>query len=360
MHGLIIDETTNVFRRSGTGKVSVTSRPPGVSIRTSPAPRPRRGRFWRAAYTSRAIRTTFPFNEVVPSWNVDVPEGCGFRVELRVGRRKGDFWTPFYDLGSWASVPERRSGKLEDKHGLVDVDYFRSTQLFDRIQYRVHLHTDRPVFSPVLRRFALACSDTLGDGPPRRGRGRRALPGPRARWSRRLPVPFRSQALEHPKIRWSICSPTSVAMVMSYYGVDRPTDLMARLIYDRRNSIYGNWWRAVQGAYTFGVPGYLERFSDWDGVKRHLANGRPVIASIRVDKGQLRGAPYNYSGGHLLVIAGFDRRGNVHVNDPAARTPKKGLLTYAREDMETVWFDRRGVGYVLLPVSTTAAASRPQ
>ena len=48
--------------------------------------------------------------------------------------------------------------------------------------------------------------------------------------------------------------------------------------------------------------------------------------------------------------------GDIHVNDPAARTAETGVATYYREDMEKVWLANGGVGYVLLPPALAATA----
>lgn len=363
VHALILDDSAAAFGAGTTEGCVVESAPAGVGIRRGaegagvPASRA------RAVYTSREIAAAFPFNEVVPSWNVDVPRGCGFYVELRFHRADRDEWTAYYYLGSWGAVPGVEHKVVRDDRGVVHTDCFQSALLFDRMQYRVHLFggdAGAAERGTTLRRFALAYSNTRNDAELAR-RVRRAVdPGPPSRWTRRLPVPFRSQKAEAAELRGSICSPTSTSMVMEYRGVREPTTTMAKIIYDPEYGIYGNWSRAVQGAYVCGVPGYIERFGDWDAVKLHIAHGQPVIASIRAAQGELRGAPYRRSGGHLLVITGFDEHGNVHVNDPAGATAEQGVVTYAREDVEAVWFGHGGVGYVLLAPEARGSGGRPQ
>lgn len=356
VHELLIDETAEVFRRGQTAEVTVTSNPAAVSIRK--ALRERQGGKYRVAtYTSRVIHTEFPFNDLVPSWNVNVPEGTGFVVQIRVGRRAGDFWTDFYYLGRWGEAPQKAIKKVvRDENGAIDIDYLRSDQAFDRIQYRVLLVTTDPDHTPALRRFALAYSNTLDDAALAREHRSKVRPGAAARWTTRLPVPFRSQRDEDPKIAGSICSPTSVSMVMEYRGASQPTAHMAEIIWDEEYKIFGNWPRAVQGAYLFGVPGYLRRFGNWDEVRQQIAAGQPVIASIRVKElDGLRGAPYRRSNGHLLVIVGFDADGHVLVNDPAARTPEQGMAAYYLEDMEKAWLDHGGVGYIFTELEVVAA-----
>jgi hypothetical protein len=202
--------------------------------------------------------------------------------------------------------------------------------------------------SPVIRRFALICSNTMGDADIARSHRKTVDPGPRSGWARRLPVPWRSQLAEESAIAWEVCSPTSVAMVMAYRGVDRSTAEVARVLFDDDNDIYGNWAYAVQGAYSFGVSGYLMRFGDWDAVKKVIADGHPVIASVRIDRGQLSNEPERVSAGHLFVLTGFDGNGNVHVNDPGVSSEQRGVTTHPMEDLEKIWLANGGVGYILV------------
>lgn len=323
VHGLLIDEAEQL---SSTGAAKAESD--------------------RTTHTSRVISTSFPFNDLVPSWNVDVPKGGGFAVEIRLGRKEGDFWTPFYYLGSWGTVPSMSAKVLKDENGIVYQDYFQSTNRFDRLQYRFHLAG--PAGSlPVIRRVAMAYSNTLNDAELAKKYRERVDPGRKEQWARRLPVPFRSQNWEDYPLRGQICSPTSTSMVLEYYGVKLPTVDVCRAIWDPEYKLYGNWWRAVQGAYALGVSGYLERFGDFEGVKRHIAAGRPVIASVRINLGDLRNFPQRFGGGHLVVIVGFDADGNILLNDPAGRSAERGQITIYREDMVKIWLARGGVGYVL-------------
>lgn len=310
-----------------------------------------------AVHTFAPILAPSFFNEAVLSWNATVPAGCGMCVELRVGRTWDDSWSPWLYVGDWGDVSWVGPRTTTFEHGRIDVDYFRADVRFDRAQVRIRAAGAGEAPAEVhVARVTVCLSDTSGVPlAVRRQPGRSSLLDPTLvptnpqLWQRRLAVPFRSQKVEAAELAGRICSPTSVAMVLAYRGVERSTGDVAAACFDAVHNLYGNWPRNVQAAYTFGVPGYVTRFSYWPEVERCIAAGQPLIASIRVDRdGDLSGAPYRTTDGHLLVICGFDGRGDVLVNDPAARAPDAGVTTYRRADLERCWLrGSGGLAYVL-------------
>ena len=297
-----------------------------------------------SAYATPEVTLPFPCDLVVPSWNVVCPETTFFEFDLRVGDADG--WSRWLRVGRWGRGAPRRGATSDPDWGEVDVDFLWTRRTFDRVQFRATARgqcvgRERP----AVRRICLAVSGPGGDGDDV-DEETASGPEPFSAWNRRLPVPFRSQLWEDPEIAWSVCSPTSVAMVLHGFGVDVPTSHVIAAVYDVEHGIYGNWSRAVQTAYAFGVPGWLERFPDWCAVRTRIAEGRPVVASIRVGEGELAGSPYTKSDGHLLVLTGFDGDDRVCVNDPAAGEEAAGKTTYAAADLDRVWLRRSRLGYV--------------
>lgn len=340
-HETIIHENPKHFRgTTSAGRPSIQTT--GITLKS------RAGQ--DATYESQPIEPGLTFNELLLSWNIYTPPAAGFCVEARVGRTSNDSWSPWLYFGEWGDAPPAVEKTTSFDHGRVDVDYFRAAAntVFDRLQYRVRASTTAASADIHVDRIAVCVSNTTGALIPIR-KPSDGTPGPE-QWLRRLPVPPRSQKSEAAEIATRICSPTSLSMVMAYYGVDRPTQKVAESCFDAANDIYGNWPRNIQAAFALGVPGYLTRIADWPTAKRYIADGRPLIASIRVDTpGALPGSPYQTTNGHLLVICGFDKDGNLETNDPAA-PPGAVPMRYPRDAFARAWFGGSGgVAYVLLP-----------
>ncbi len=306
-----------------------------------------------AQYVSRWFAGSSPFRDLLVSWNVDCPAGEGFCVELRVAEHADTSWSPWMYLGDWGTVPGG-DRVIACDGGKIDTDYFHGEKTFERAQLRVRAFAPTTGVARALAVQNLWCcaSDPRLLGPPNRLNVRSRLQDSwpyGMKWKHRLDVPFRSQRAESADIAGRICSPTSLGMVLAFHDVARPTATVAAAAYDPAHEIYGNWPRNVQAAWSLGVPGCLTRFTCWFDVEAMIASNQPVIASIAAREGELRGAPYKKTDGHLLVITGFDENGDVCVNDPAAPDAKSGQTTYAREDMQKVWLDRGGTAYVLWP-----------
>jgi hypothetical protein len=340
VHRVATDQRAADFAAGTYKGTAVDNSPPGVVLAGD-----RRAR--SGTYTSREIVADFPFNEVIPSFNVDLPAGTGFVVWLRCRPTGGARWTRYYYAGTFSDAGRPEEVHGVDDHGAFKVDCFQSARTFDRLGYRVRMHSDRKAISPRLVRFSLCYSNTTGDRAiwqshaPKRKRSETGLC--------RLDVPFRSQQSEDRAVASRLCSPTSVSMVLAYHGVEVPTRLVAELAYDREHDLYGNWARAIQTAHTLGVSGYVRRFHSLDEAGEVLAEGTPLILSIRAKSGDLPGAPYRETEGHLLVLTGFNEQGDPLVNDPAGKTPGEGQIHYPRAALEKAWLQHGGVAYVFSP-----------
>jgi hypothetical protein len=327
-----------------------------------------------------------PFIEALLSWNVDVPPGAGVRFEVRVALRDRNAdgslalnytWSEWLFLGDWGDLPPRLpirtefefaflGGDTPRARGAVEIDAIVSDAPLDAIQWRAVAVRGLPIAPAhdpgaltrpiIIHRVALCTTASLDKTPLHVPVASRTPPGrissaeslARAIHGYDIDVPFRSQRTPDPLLSGRLCSPTSVSMVLASHGVSRPVFDVSSRAYDIRHDIFGNWPRNIQAAYALGVPGYLTRFSQWSDVYNSLDAGTPLIVSIQAKKGELRGAPYSETGGHLIVVRGYDAAGDLLVNDPASGEEAKGRLVYKREDLQKVWFERTlGTTYVL-------------
>lgn len=303
-----------------------------------------------ATWYSEVISDGAPFTEALPSWNV--PRALApFTVEIRTKEAlDGDDWTPWLRIGDWEVQSRGDDVPTAHRQGEVAVDVLRLEAPMEACQLRI-VATDHGIITAPQ-----AMHVTLTDARDIEDRVRSAAEEPWPGTPVSLDVPRRAQRVEGGEVGGRICSPTSVAMVVAYHGRDVPTMELADAILDPHFGIYGNWNRAVQGAFAAGVPGELVRVSSWETVASYLRSGRPLVASVRAEEGELTGAPYKSTRGHLLVVRGLDGGGAVLVNDPAAASPATVARTYSRADMERVWFaGSGGVTYALAAPEASGA-----
>jgi Peptidase_C39 like family len=271
---------------------------------------------------------------LVPSCSLLGASPCSFRFELSAltGRR----WTPWVATTT-IGPPIFPEALASDPALQVDIDMYSAPEPVESVRLRVRVHpVDALSRSSML---ALSASDlapsAIGEREPAQ--------------ASRLCVPARSQMDEAPGIRDRICSPTCVAMVLEYWRRPAAVADLATEVFHGGLDRYGVWPAAIQAAARRGLGGYLLRFPDWASAAWCLAEGRPVIASIRYGTGELEGSAIRRTEGHLVVLTGEEGR-EVLVNDPAAESSGEVRRRYRRDEFCRVWLERGGVGYVLFAV----------
>ncbi|MFA6316195.1 MAG: C39 family peptidase [Elusimicrobiota bacterium] len=285
--------------------------------------------------TSAVVESPVPFDDLVGSWNASLPEGASLKMSCRVRTRSR--WSPWFLLGTAAdglsSPPPQESA-----FGRVDTDTLRLAAKAGAFQYRVSLAAEREPAVLVLAAVTVSDDDAPAAPPPFRE-------GP---WVRTLRLRPRSQFREPAEVRWDICSPTSLSMVLEFWGVKRPTLEVVRAVKDRTNGIFGDWPFNTAAAGAAGLEAWVGRLDSLADLEAEIAAGRPVVASVTFGKGEMTGAPLLETRGHLVVVAGFTEKGDVVVMDPAAPYPACVRRVYDRRQFHAAWrVKKRGVAYLV-------------
>ena len=295
--------------------------------------------------TSPEITTRADWNELIASWNVQMPPEASLRVEARA--LAPGHATKFYDLGFWAGpdhTPSRTSlNGQKDADGDVSTDTLILSKPAHAVQVRLVLDGDvTPTF------LSLSLTDSR---LPRTER-----PPNKAAWGRVIDVPERSQ-LSYPGGGHSWCSPTSLSMVMTYWAhqchqpdwaVDVPEAVKGT--YDVAWEGTGNWPFNTAYAGSFpGLRGYVTRFADLRELEDWIAAGIPVILSVGYNAEVGGDTPGN--NGHILVCVGFTPAGDPVINDPWTRFDKGEHVrrVFRRANLEKMWAHSQNAVYCVYP-----------
>lgn len=312
-------------------------------------------------------RPRAPARHLVPSLSVltDVP----YAVRFELSGGTGGAWSPW---ASTATIGQRPSRSRERREASVraperprraadpgqavttasesplacDIDVYTAAAPVDRVRMRIRVEADDVRTLATAPWIATLSACDLAP-PGDEATGRPAAP---------LPVPALSQLDAPAEIALSVCSPTSVAMVLAYWG--RPTPLLplAAEIFHAETNRYGVWPAAIHAAGRHGIAGYLLRFPDWTSAAWCLQRKLPIIASLRYTAGELTNAPIAETSGHLVVLTGSDPD-HACVNDPVAPTAVTVPRCYRLEEFKRAWLERTGIGYVLFPPSFLISSS---
>ncbi len=304
--------------------------------------------------------TRFGLTELIASWEATTPGNSWVEIEVR-GRTKAGATSSYDVLGRWTSgdaYTKRQtvSGQKDDL-ARVSVDTWRSNAAAGLTSYQLRVSLMRLPGKPS------PTVDTVGAVASRLPSGQVAESTPGVARGTVLDVPRYSQMIHRGHYpQWGSggeawCSPTSTSMVLGYYRklprparysyvpsdhVDPWVDHAARMTYDHAYDGTGNW--PFNTAYAAGLTGhaFVTKLRSLREAEQFIAAGIPLVASVAFGPGELSGAPISSTEGHLLVIVGFTRSGDVVVNDPAASTRAGVLRTYDRGQLENAWLPTTG------------------
>lgn len=292
-------------------------------------------------YESPIINTA-DFKDLICSWNAKALDKS--EIELFIQIRRGEKWSRWFTYGKWWSSGNNGSVKnQEDDIAFIDVDLIKvlGEEKGSGFRYKVRLKREDVIIpSPKLRLIAVTLNlDILSHKSFEINKD----------WEIELDLPQRSQMIV-PEIGNIICSPTSLSMVLEYYGHFEKTEEVARGVFDNGAEIYGNWSYNVSYAGTKDFTAYVARFTDLDQIKIMISQGKPLVASIRTKIAEeLQGAPQAYPSGHLIAIRGFKIKDGVEyiiVNDPAALDNESVRREYMSHQFLNAW---NGVVYCVFP-----------
>lgn len=289
---------------------------------------------------SPVVEVPAPFDDLVASWNAETPKGAS--VEMAAQVRQDGRWSKWFRLSRFSPGNSESFDRQEDAAGLVETDTLRLKAKADAFRWRITL-VSAGAREARLTRVAV----TLGDRDELPAEPEAFLPGP---WVRELKLAPRSQLEEDAKVRGDICSPTSLAMVLEFWGTAKTTPEVYAAVLDKTAGIYGNWPLNVAVAGTWGVQGQVARLPGLSSLQDLIGDGRPAVVSIGFGEGELEGSPIKRTKGHLIVVVGFDANGDVIVQDPAAPDRRSTRRVYKRAQFAKAWLgSKMGLTYVLGP-----------
>jgi hypothetical protein len=286
--------------------------------------------------------SSYPFNQGLPSWNGSAPDnGSSFKIQMRFPHGTG--WSPWLTVGFWKANIWSSYGSTSYSGGSIDYDNVKLDSYVSAWQFKIIMtRTGVGQPSPTLHKLTFVVNDSrtttsldfaqiLNDKPA----------------AIFIPTTFIYQYGVDPGIGDSICSPTSVSMILRSYNIAVDPYHFALDTHDPYFDMFGIWPRVVQNASEYGLDGAVTRYRSWSQAREVLAHGGRISMSV--------GLPL-YSG-HLIMLAGFTGNGDPIVHDPAKSNGYSHIFN--KSDLSQSWFDKGGVGYTFYPAEKDPASMEP-
>lgn len=299
-------------------------------------------------WISPVIEALFAFDELIYSWNIRLDKDEAFRIYLKVAFAPGDE-TDWLYAGFWGKPKEMVTDREKPKfdRGIVDMDWLKLTAKAVSYQFRIESAGEKPLSSlPSLTVISTDNHPTpelfsrFSPTTPKK-----QIPG------RVFDIPFRRQMDSRGNLTPNRCQSAALASAMEYYGKSVKLEEIIGYIHDPEYNYPGLWPRIIGAAGEFGFDGYIDRFREWDSVRKALAENKIILTSIRMAEGICKAPPYPTMGNHIVALNGVTDDGRVVVTDSALAKSGRGYLCqWLREDFEKVWMQTKGgISMVICP-----------
>lgn len=293
-----------------------------------------------ATLTSAELPALFPFDQLLLSADAVFPGGGALEAEAQVKTAAG--WSPWFSYGRFDPAGGGASADAqENPFGRMDVDILKLAKKATAFRYRLTL---APGKKPATLRLAAASyTDSLAPFAPAEAEAK----PPKAK-AVRFEIPRYSQMTQQVNYKGDICSPVSLAMAFTGLGLQTPPLGAAAPVLDSAQNIYGNWFFNTAYAGSRGLYAILARLNTLEEARAFVEAGVPVIASVTFGPDELDNAPLKKTKGHLLVIAGFNAKGDVITHDPAAPEEATVERVYKRAQFARAWLGNKfGTSYIV-------------
>lgn len=277
-----------------------------------------------------------PFSELVPTWNIHIDGSSMINIFVAVGNTQG--YSEYYTMALWKETYKASLSKQEDAYGKVSVDTIISKKTdIDRIKFKV-------IFAKSNTEVTALKNISITTVPKDKTNNFDFS----VLQEKTITVEPRQQ-LSIPNIGNSICSPTSLSMVLNYYNHSESQSIVAGRVHDKASNMYGNW--SFNASYAGGFTDLYSRVeyaSDLATLMKYIHLDQPLILSIQTRSiSALEGTIMAYPAGHLLVLTGFKQVDGIWyatVSDPAEYEDSKVNREYKLHELLEAW---RGYMYVV-------------
>ncbi|MGB2578515.1 hypothetical protein AAIR98_000434 [Elusimicrobium simillimum] len=284
---------------------------------------------------SKVIETPFNFSNLILSPCVFVPQNSSVLLEAKIFKDTQE--TPWLNIIKIEHKHNTSFDPQESNIGKLNIDNFTCASYATAVQYRITI---------TGKAMLLGLTNTIIKNDAEFNLNEAVKGDIKAV---KLNVPPISQITNGRDIKERICSPTCVTMLLKYYAFKDSLFDVVDAVYDKQNDIYGNWLFNTIYAGNLGLDSYVTRINTLEQAYNIVSCGTPIIASITFTEGELDNAPKKSTKGHLVLIKGFDDKGNIIVNDPAAPTDDTVERIYDKEQFAKVWLgNKMGLSYIIV------------